>query len=175
MAAKRETSGDSAEIARDAQTLAAKKLDHVAHALLRAARLWNEQAIAEVRARGFSNARLSHTQVLPHLDLEGTRLTDLAERMDVSKQAAQQLVNELEEAGIVERIPDPRDGRAKLIRFTALGRRSLLDGLDVLRGIEEELRRELGDHAVSALGSGLGKVVSFLEARAKRKAPAATA
>ncbi len=157
-----------AAIARDAQTLKAAKANHMAHSLLRAARLWNEQAIVQVRARGFANARLSHTQVLPHLDLEGTRLTELAARMDVTKQAAQQLVNELEEAGIVERVADARDGRAKLIRFTAAGRRSILDGLDVLRGIELELRQRVGDHAVDVLGAGLAQVVDFLEERQKR-------
>lgn len=156
-----------AAIARDAETLKEAKANHMAHSLLRAARLWNEQAIARVRARGFANARLSHTQVLPHLDLEGTRLTDLAARLDVTKQAAQQLINELEEAGLVERVPDPSDGRAKLIRFTAFGRRSILDGLDVLRGIEDELRRDIGDHAVDVLGAGLAKVVAFLEGRQK--------
>ncbi len=140
------------------------------HFLLRSARLWNEEAIARSRAGGFPSARLSHTQVMPHLDLEGTRLTELARRMDVTKQAAQELINELEQLGVVERVPDPSDGRAKLIRFSERGRRGLLQGLDVLAAIEGELRRSLGDRTMGELSGALAKALSFLETLAARRA-----
>ncbi len=142
------------------------------HFLLRAARLWNEEAIARIRAGGFPSARLSHTQVMPHLDLEGTRLTELARRMDVTKQAAQELINELEQLGVVERVPDPSDGRAKLIRFSERGRRGLLQGLDVLAAIEGELRSELGDRTLGELSAALAKALGVLEKLvAQRAAP----
>ncbi len=142
--------------------------------LQRAARLWSEEAILRVRAGAFPTARLSHTQLAPHLDLEGTRLTELARRMDVSKQAAQELVDELHSLGLVERIADPSDGRAKLIRFSARGRRALFEGLDALGAIEDELRREVGDRVVRDLSAELGQVLAFLETCAARRAPAGT-
>jgi DNA-binding MarR family transcriptional regulator len=154
----------------DAAALAAAKAVNVGHFLLRAARLWNEEAIARIRAGGFPTARLSHTQVMPHLDLEGTRLTELARRMDVTKQAAQELINELEQLGVVERVPDPSDGRAKLIRFSERGRRALFTGLDVLAAIEGELRGELGDRTMSELSGALGKALGVLETLAVQRA-----
>jgi DNA-binding MarR family transcriptional regulator len=154
----------------DASALAAAKEVNVGHFLLRAARLWNEEAISRIRAGGFPTVRISHTQVMPHLDLEGTRLTELARRMDVTKQAAQELINELEQLGVVERVPDPSDGRAKLIRFSAQGRRALFQGLDVLAAIEGELRRELGDRTMSELSGALGKALGVLETLAVQRA-----
>ena len=72
--------------------------------------------------------RIAHTTVLPHIDLEGTRLTELARRLGVSKQAAGQIVDELEEFGMLERIADPQDARAKLVRFSKKGQAAMLDG-----------------------------------------------
>ena len=51
---------------------------------------------------GVATIRPSHTALLPHIDLEGTRLTVLAERLGVSKQATSQLVGDMEEMGMVE-------------------------------------------------------------------------
>lgn len=164
--------GPDGGLTADAAALAAAKAVNVGHFLLRAARLWNEEAIARIRAGGFPSARLSHTQVMPHLDLEGTRLTELARRMDVTKQAAQELINELEQLGVVERVPDPSDGRAKLIRFSERGRRGLLQGLDVLAAIEGELRSELGDRTLGELSAALAKALGVLEKLvAQRAAP----
>ena len=53
------------------------------------------------------------------IDPEGTRLSVLAERAQVAKQTATALVDKLERAGYVERVPDPTDGRARLVRLTA--------------------------------------------------------
>ena len=63
--------------------------------------------------------RPAHTALFPHIDLSGTRQTALARRMGVSKQAVGQLVSELEQMGALERVPDPSDGRARLVRFAA--------------------------------------------------------
>jgi hypothetical protein len=52
------------------------------------------------RRAGRPRLRRSHTSLLPHIDLGGTRVTDLAERLGVSKQAASQLVDDLEAIGV---------------------------------------------------------------------------
>jgi DNA-binding MarR family transcriptional regulator len=129
-----------------------RKKDSVGQLLFRCARLFNEMALARVRDRMSGgekgpHVRASHTSLFPFIDLEGTRLTELAARMGVSKQAAGQLVEELEQMGVLERAPDPADGRAKLVRFSARGRRGLLEGLALLRRLEGELsaRMEPGD------------------------------
>src|SRR3954462_7908997 len=115
----------------DARAVALPNRNNTVHSLLRAARLLNEVAVMPVQLRPNGERRLrpSHTAVLPHLDLEGTRLNVLATRLGVSEQAASELVPDLESFGMVERQTDPDDGRAKRVCFTPAGRKALLDGL----------------------------------------------
>jgi DNA-binding MarR family transcriptional regulator len=134
--------------------------------LLKAARLVNEEAIARVnRAAGRVALRQSHTNLFPHIDFEhGTRLTDLARRLNVSKQAVGQLVEELEGEGLLERVADPDDKRARRVRFTARGMQAMQHGLSVLAGLEAELVARLGKSRAAALLAGLEIVVAALDA-----------
>ncbi|MFT4706054.1 MAG: DNA-binding MarR family transcriptional regulator [Bradymonadia bacterium] len=123
----------------------------VAQLLFKTSRLLNEQAIALARERlNLPDLRTAHTTLFPHIDFEGTRLTELALRLGVSKQAVGQLVNELVEMGAFERVPDPDDGRARLVRF-ARGKDAVVAGLEVLLEVEAELRDRLGDAAIEVL------------------------
>jgi DNA-binding MarR family transcriptional regulator len=146
----------------------ARRLEAAKHAstgqlLLRAARLFNETAIERVRATRRNGFRLAHTQLFPHIDLKGTRLTEIAARAGITKQAVGQIVAELEEEGMLERRPDPSDGRAKLVRFTPKGRRALLDGIGVLKSLEDELSAEIGERNMRALRRGLLSLLTALE------------
>jgi len=155
-----------------------RKKDSVGQLLFRCARLFNEMALARVRARlGGPKVRASHTTLFPFVDLEGTRLTELAARMGVSKQAAGQLVGELEQMGVLERVPDPADGRAKLVRFSSRGRRGLLEGLALLRGLERELSSQMDEGDMERLHGILLRLLAALEAGAPATArrPARTA
>jgi DNA-binding MarR family transcriptional regulator len=131
--------------------------------LLKAARLLNERAIARVRAEANPEFRTPHTALLPHIDFAGTRLTELAARVGTSKQAVGELVGELEEMGLVSRAVDPADARARLVRFTARGRRALLHGLSVLAEIEDELADDLGRKTLDRLRADLGALIAVLE------------
>lgn len=145
--------------------LEAEKRQSTVQLLFKAARLLNERAIAEVRAQSNKPVRVAHTSLLPHVDLEGTRLTDLASRLGVTKQAAGQLVDELVEMGFLERAPDPTDARAKLVRFTKRGRQSILEGLALLKTIEDDLREVVGDTKMRALHDALAAIVAHEEVR----------
>lgn len=147
-----------------ARKVEAAKSASVAQLLFKAARLLNERAVARVEPQpGAPRLRPAHTSLFPHIDLAGTRSTELARRMGISKQAVGQLVDELEQMGAVERIPDPEDGRAKLIRFSRRPGRSLLDGLQHLQTIEAELAGELGPARMQALHEGLTALLAVLE------------
>lgn len=132
--------------------------------LFRCARLLNDAALARIRDVSGVPVRAAHTAILPHLDLDGTRPTELARRMGISKQAVGQLLDELQAMGMVERIPDPADGRAVLVRFSARGRRGLLHGLAVLRGLEVNLAGQVGKARMKALHGTLARLLSLLEA-----------
>lgn len=131
--------------------------------LLRVARLYNEAAIARLQALGHPDVRLVHTTLLPHLDVDGTRLTTLAERMGVSKQAVGPLVDELEALGYLERRPDPRDGRARIVAYTEKGRAAMLDGLRALGEVEAQVRAAAGDDVLDELRRVLDRVLDALE------------
>ncbi|KYF74082.1 MarR family transcriptional regulator [Sorangium cellulosum] len=146
----------------DVAELDRRKRASLGQLLLRSARLLDERAAARV-ARGVSQVRRAHTALMPYIDLEGTRLTDLAERARVTKQAVGQLVEELEAMGVVERTPDPDDGRAKRVRFTPYGIKALLHGLGVLQELEEELTRSLGQKQMASLKKGLTALLAALE------------
>ncbi len=128
----------------------------VSQLLMRCARLINEEGVRRMNEQddGF-RVRQPHIALVPHIALAGTRLTDLARAVGVSKQAVHQLVGELEEMALLERVPDPRDGRAKLVRFTRRGRRRLLEGLELLGEIDAELEEALGPRRMRALHRAL--------------------
>jgi DNA-binding MarR family transcriptional regulator len=141
--------------------LAARKEASLAQLLFASARLYNERAMARVRERA-PKARLAHTQLFPHIDLQGTRATELAERVGITKQAVGQLVDELVALGLLERQDDPRDRRAQLIRFTDAGLGELLRGFDVLDGIERELGKLVGTATLARLRHDLAALAPAL-------------
>ena len=142
------------------------KAQSVAQLLFKCARLLNEQAVARIEVpEGAPRLRPAHTSLFPHIDLEGTRLTVLARRLGISKQAVGQLVDELEAMGALKRIPDPSDGRAKLICFSNDPGVSLMDGLRGLRAFEAELGEAIGEGRMAALHDGLTALLVELETR----------
>lgn len=151
-----------------ADRLHAAKNASMAQLLMRCARLLNEQAVGRVPVPdGAPRLRPSHTAVFPHIDLDGTRPSEIARRMGISKQAVGQLVAELEAMGAVERTPDPVDRRARLVRFSRTPGRGLLDGLAVLMAFEEELTQDIGDDLMGDLKYGLQQLQAALEKRAQ--------
>src|SRR3712207_7266080 len=82
---------------------------------------------------------------------EGSRLTELADRAQVTKQTASLLVAALEREGLVERVPDPSDGRAQLIRLSARGREAATHAMHVVRGVEREWTEHLGEELAGQL------------------------
>jgi DNA-binding MarR family transcriptional regulator len=124
--------------------------------LFRSARLLDELALRRVAEKpGRPKLRRSHTALFPHIDLEGTRVTELAERLGVTKQAVSQALDDLEQLGIVERVADPADARARLVRFTERGRAGLLDGLAILRELEAECAAAIGASRMAELRRAL--------------------
>ena len=85
-----------------------------------------------------------HGNVFQYLDDAGTRVSLLAQRAEVSKQAMAQLVAHLELHGYVERVPDPSDRRARLVRATARGRAVFAVARELTAEVEARLEERLG-------------------------------
>src|SRR4051794_27267510 len=101
--------------------------DHLAAAMAMARTVKRARgALVEAVRRSLPGAdgsvlRAAHTQVFENLDPDGTRLTVLAERAQMSHQAMGEMVDELVRHAYLERVADPADRRARLIRATASG------------------------------------------------------
>ncbi|CUR59192.1 MarR family transcriptional regulator [metagenome] len=78
-----------------------------------------QRAFDAIVAAGITDLTLAQARVAARISPNGSRVSDLAEQARVTKQSAAFLVEQLEKAGYVERVPDPTDGRARLVRLTA--------------------------------------------------------
>jgi DNA-binding MarR family transcriptional regulator len=94
--------------------------------------------------RGHPEIRPPHGNVMQYLDDAGTRVSVLAERAQMTKQSMAELVAHLERLGYVERVPDPSDRRAKLVRATPRGRQLYVIAREVVAEIEAEWTARLG-------------------------------
>jgi DNA-binding MarR family transcriptional regulator len=74
-----------------------------------------------VVARGFADLRPAHGFAFTRLAPSGATVSELAVHLGMTRQAAGQLVDELEAKGYVERRPHPDDGRARLVVLTDRG------------------------------------------------------
>jgi DNA-binding MarR family transcriptional regulator len=95
-------------------------------------------------AAGFGDVRPAHYAVFRFLKPEGSRVTELAEEARMTKQSMGELVVYLERRGYVERLPDPRDGRARIVVWTEAGLRWTEAAAERLGEIEDALAERLG-------------------------------
>jgi DNA-binding MarR family transcriptional regulator len=124
--------------------------------LFRCARLVDERARARINAEAGRVAfKKSHANLLPYLDFHGVRITVLADKLGITKQAVSKVVGEMVDDGVVEVVADPDDARAKLVRFTAVGAAAIQHGLAVLAQLERELARLTGARAMKQLRAAL--------------------
>jgi DNA-binding MarR family transcriptional regulator len=103
----------------------------------------------------YNDIRISHGCVFGNIDPEGTRLTDLAARARMTKQSVGEVTSDLEQRGYVERVPDPSDGRAKIIRLTDRGRDAQALGVGLIDDLEQEWADRYGAERVAALREAL--------------------
>jgi DNA-binding MarR family transcriptional regulator len=89
------------------------------------------------------------------VDPEGTRLSVLAARAQIAKQTATALVDKLERAGYVERVADPTDGRARLVRMTSRAQEAIPHARAEEDRIEQEWRAHLGTKRMRQLREAL--------------------
>ena len=120
-------------------------------------------ALAERFAeRGHSQVRPPHGNVFQFLDDDGTRVSLLAERAQIAKQSMAELVAHLERHGYVERVPDPADRRAKLVRATSRGDELYAIAGEFVAELEIEWGRRLGRRKMRQLRELLAELNEVL-------------
>lgn len=111
--------------------------------------------VEHLRAHGFDDLTLAQGRLAARIGEGGTRVTELAEQAQVTKQTAGFLVNQLEKAGYVERVPDPTDARARLVRLAPRGQAAQACAREMERVVEAEWEARLGPRKMRAMREAL--------------------
>jgi DNA-binding MarR family transcriptional regulator len=121
-------------------------------------------------AAGFDGFHQVHLNVLRHIDLrQGTRIVDLAARAGVTKGAMGQLVEECARLGLVELVPDPADGRAKIVSYSKRGRAFMTVTRRSAKRIEADFSTLLGSEQYAMLRRALTELRAKITERGVTK------
>ena len=131
-----------------------------------AADLVRDELFTRLREAGYPELRPTHGCVFSTISQGGDRLTALAERADMTKQAVGEVVSELEEMGYVERVPDPSDGRAKIIQLTDRGAGAWQAGWGVIADLRSQWAERYGEERVTEMVALLSDIAA--DARPER-------
>lgn len=112
-------------------------------------------------AGGFADVRHAHFAVFRHMQPEGLRLTDLAERAQMTKQAAGELVTHLQGRGYLVRSADPGDGRVRIIRLTPKGHAARAFAFSAFAAIEAEWAERVGADRMAQLRATLAAIAAL--------------
>lgn len=100
---------------------------------------------------GFDDLTRAQARIFQRVAPAGSRITELAEQAGVTKQTAGFLVEQLERAGYVDRVPDPTDRRARLVRITDRGTRNIRAAATIVAEVEAEWNAHLGTRRMDQL------------------------
>ena len=121
-------------------------------------RAMEARLLATVTAEGFDDLTLAQARLAARIGPHGTRLTDLAEQALVTKQTAGHLVDQLQRAGYVRRVPDPTDARARLVQIADRGQALVAIARRVEAEVEAEWTAHLGEEATAQLRAALTRL-----------------
>lgn len=156
-------------MSRDLQRKGAPRADVGRRSLLRllveGSRALEGRLYEGLRAAGYGDVRPAHYAVFRYLEDDGSRVTELAEVAGMTKQSMGELVAYLEERGYIERRPDPRDGRAKIVVLTEKGQRGIEAAAERIAEIEAELARWMGKERLEGLIGSLADLTAVLDRR----------
>lgn len=128
--------------------------------------LLSQDVFNHVLASGFTDLRPAHGNVLERLTLtDEARLSAMAAAAGMTPQSLGELVDDLERRGYVERSEDPGDRRAKLVRLTAKGRRSIGAAAESIAVAERRLRKQLGASDYATVRAIVTRVIEGTQQR----------
>lgn len=141
----------------------------VGQLLVRLLREFRRELSAPAAAAGYGDIRDPHLQIFGALGVGGVRLTEIAARAQLSLAATSELVNDLQSLNYLERQPDPRDGRAKLICLTERGRGLMAHAADRVATIEERWSLVVGDWAFTEMCAVMQRLLDSLDPSEARR------
>ena len=121
-------------------------------------RAMETRVVEALAAAGFDDVTVAQGRVFARIGPKGTRVTDLAEQARITKQTAGFLVEQLERAGYVSRVPDPTDARARLVQIAPRGEAAVAVARVAEAEVEAEWTRHLGKQSASQLRRALTRL-----------------
>jgi DNA-binding MarR family transcriptional regulator len=152
-----------ASAAERAVTIRAYRNGKLYRSLTRVLRVYNQRLVAQLHQRGFTDFSPAFPPLLSNLDLDGTRIGVLAARAGVSRQAAGQLLRQIEQRGYVQRDGASEDARATVISFTARGRKLIAAVFELVEEIEGDFASMLAQHDFEVVRGGLAQVANAID------------
>lgn len=129
-----------------------------------------ETVRAKIQSGGFEGLRPSHLRVISCVSADGTNITELAERVGMTKQGCGQFVSQLTESGHLRVTPDPSDRRGRIVTRTARGRCSVAHFERMLADLERGWQDAVGAEryatfrtVLEELAAGIPEKVDQLE------------
>ena len=130
-------------------------------------RAMEARVLARVREAGYK-VTSAQGRIFARIGPSGTRLSDLATQAQVTKATAGFIVDQLERSGLVTRVPDPDDGRARLVTITDEGQNAVRLAAEEVAAVEEEWTAHLGAHRMRQLRQTLTKLREITDPWAER-------
>jgi DNA-binding MarR family transcriptional regulator len=130
-------------------------------------RAMEERVLARVREAGY-DVTAAQGRIFARVGPSGTRLSDLAAQAQVTKATAGFIVDQLEHSGLVTRVTDPRDGRARLVTITDKGARAVQLAAEEVAAVEREWAAHLGARRMQQLRQTLTQLREITDPWAQR-------
>lgn len=149
----------SKSTAQSNQEIAYRLSNNLVRLLREFSRDFEYKIVTMLRERGHEQLRPAHSAVLANLGMGAVRVTELAERAQVTQQAMGKMLKELERIGYIARDTDPQDKRAKAIRLTEAGIELAKDSMAVVDEIQADYASKVGEQELEELEAKLRSVV----------------
>ncbi len=150
-------------LARHGAALRTYRNSRLYRSLTRILRVYNRRIIEALHERGFTDFSPAFPSLLSNLDLDGTRIGVLAARAGVSRQAAGQLLKQIEACGYVTSEASTDDARATVVKFTARGRKLFAHVIELVDAIEADFARALRAGEFDRARAALARVADEID------------
>ncbi|MGH9298375.1 MAG: MarR family winged helix-turn-helix transcriptional regulator [Acidimicrobiales bacterium] len=141
----------------------AGELPRYVGAMLRVVWQWVRNEIyAGVVAAGYDDLNAAHVALWRYPGLDGLRPSQLADHVGITKQSVNDLLGHMERQGYLRRVPDPADGRARVIRLTSKGWRLAETIYGGARAAQLRIAEILGPRRYAQLHSSLELLTEIL-------------
>jgi DNA-binding MarR family transcriptional regulator len=135
--------------------------ESLARLTLQLNRQFSAMAAQRYAALGYTGLTPVHTFLMANLDIKGTRIVTIAERMGTTKQFTGRLVQELESKGYLQVTPDAKDRRATVVKATDAGWHFFADACAIKNEIEAEYTALVGADQMTIFAAVLEKLATY--------------